>query len=149
MQYNSQYNKKKSHHQTQDSSNLFPNVTLDYIRTHAADADCSIGKFANVSVGADLTLSPKFLDVRSEVIATYALCGFANFSSIGIMLGALTAMAPRRSADLAAVVFRAMITANFACFMTACVAGLLSDVDGAGGGGVSVSNDRNCTLGWT
>ena len=83
---------------------------------------------------------------RSEIIATYALCGFANFSSIGIMLGALTAMAPSRSADLAAVVLRAMITANFACFMTACVAGLLSD---AGEAEMNETDVFNCTLGWT
>ena len=93
-----------------------------------------------------LSLSPDFLDLRSEVIATYALCGFANFSSIGIILGAMTAMAPKRSADLAAIVVRAMITANFACFMNACYAGLLSDVEDAAAG---AADDRNCTLGWT
>ena len=60
---------------------------------------------------------------RTEVIATYALCGFANFGSIGVMLGGLGVMAPNRKADFAKVVLRAMIAANIACFMTACIAG--------------------------
>ena len=57
------------------------------------------------------------------MIATYALCGFANLGSIGVMLGALGAMAPHRKSDLAKVVVRAMIAGNVACFMTACIAG--------------------------
>ncbi|XP_064648425.1 solute carrier family 28 member 3-like isoform X2 [Lineus longissimus] len=67
------------------------------------------------------------LDERSTVIATYALCGFANFGSVGIMVAALTAMAPNRKSDIASwsVAMRAMIAGNVACFMTACIAGLL------------------------
>ena len=57
------------------------------------------------------------------MIATYALCGFANFGSIGVMLGGLGVMAPHRKSDFAKVVLRAMIAANIACFMTACIAG--------------------------
>ena len=60
------------------------------------------------------------------------------------MLGALAAMAPSRSYDLAAVVFRALITANVACFMTACITGLLFDESGGG-----VAGDRNCMVSWT
>lgn len=60
------------------------------------------------------------------VIATYALCGFSNVGSIGIMLGALGAMAPTRKQDLTKVVVRAMICGNVACFLTACIAGKLS-----------------------
>ena len=60
---------------------------------------------------------------RSEVIATYALCGFSNLGSMGVMLGALGAMAPHRKSDLAAIVLRAMIAGNVACFMTGCIAG--------------------------
>lgn len=62
---------------------------------------------------------------RSVVIATYALCGFSNIGSIGIMLGALGAMAPNRKKDITKIVVRAMIAGNVACFMTACIAGLL------------------------
>ena len=60
---------------------------------------------------------------RSEVIATYALCGFSNFGSMGILLGAMTAMAPHRRADLASIILRAMIAGNVASFLTACIAG--------------------------
>ncbi|XP_033762258.1 solute carrier family 28 member 3-like [Pecten maximus] len=62
---------------------------------------------------------------KSEVIATYALCGFSNFGSIGILLGAMGALAPSRRRDLARMVVRAMISGTVACFLTACIAGLL------------------------
>ncbi|XP_048754848.2 solute carrier family 28 member 3-like [Ostrea edulis] len=71
------------------------------------------------------TLVGGVLQDRSVVIATYALCGFSNIGSIGVMLGALGAMAPKRQTALAQVVIRAMIAGNVACFMTACIAGLL------------------------
>ncbi|XP_013390240.1 solute carrier family 28 member 3 [Lingula anatina] len=74
--------------------------------------------------GINKTLIGGVLMERSEVISTYALCGFANFSSIGIMLGAFAAMAPRRKSDCAKVVVRAMIAGNVASFTTACIAGL-------------------------
>lgn len=64
-----------------------------------------------------------FFQDRSVVIATYALCGFSNISSMGIMLGGLGAMAPSRKSDMTKIVFRAMIAGNVACFMTACIAG--------------------------
>ena len=65
------------------------------------------------------------LSARSEVIATYALCGFSNVASIGINLGGFSLMAPDRRNDLAKVVVRAMVSGCCACFMTACVAGVL------------------------
>lgn len=71
------------------------------------------------------TLKNGVLTDRSVVISTYALCGFANIASIGIMLGALGAMAPNQRSALAQVVVRAMIAGTVACFMTACIAGLL------------------------
>lgn len=71
------------------------------------------------------TLVGGIIQDRSMVIATYALCGFSNVSSIGIMLGALGAMAPTRKQDLTKVVVRAMICGNVACFLTACIAGLM------------------------
>ena len=66
---------------------------------------------------------------RTVVIATYALCGFSNIGSIGIMLGALGAMAPSRKRDITKVVVRAMIAGNVACFMTACIAGTFMQFD--------------------
>jgi CNT family concentrative nucleoside transporter len=65
------------------------------------------------------------LDPRSFTIATYALCGFANFSSIGIQIGGIGALAPERRNDLAQLGFRALVAGTFANFMTACIAGLL------------------------
>jgi CNT family concentrative nucleoside transporter len=62
---------------------------------------------------------------RSVVIATYALCGFSNFSSIGIQIGGLAIIAPSRRADLAQLGIRAMIAATLACFQTAAVAGMI------------------------
>ncbi|KAI3388807.1 hypothetical protein SNEBB_002177 [Seison nebaliae] len=60
---------------------------------------------------------------RSVIIATYALCGFANLSSLSIMVGGLAAMAPKRKRALVQLAFRALISGTFACFSTACVAG--------------------------
>ena len=65
------------------------------------------------------------LTERSQTILTYALCGFANFSSIGIQLGGIGGIAPERSGDLAKLGFRAMLGGTLAAFMTACVAGML------------------------
>ena len=62
---------------------------------------------------------------RTEVISTYALCGFANFGSVGIVIGVLVAMAPSRRSDIAQVALRAMLAGNIACFTTACIAGKL------------------------
>ena len=65
------------------------------------------------------------LSQRSVIILTYALCGFANFSSIGIQIGGIGGIAPERRRDLARLGFRAMLGGSLACFMTACVAGIL------------------------
>jgi concentrative nucleoside transporter, CNT family len=62
---------------------------------------------------------------RTQVILTYALCGFANFSSIGIQIGGIGGMAPSRRTDLAELGLRAMLGGTLACFMTACIAGIL------------------------
>lgn len=65
------------------------------------------------------------IGARAEMISTYALCGFANFSSIGIQLGGFGALAPERRNDLAKVALKAMFGGAFASWTTACVAGLL------------------------
>ena len=68
----------------------------------------------------------KFIDQhRTVTILTYALCGFANFASIGIQIGGIGAIAPERRGDLAKLGFRAMLGGTLAAFMTACVAGVL------------------------
>ncbi len=65
------------------------------------------------------------LSERTFTILTYALCGFANFSSIGIQLGGIGGIAPERRSDLARLGFRAMLGGTLAAFMTACIAGVL------------------------
>jgi CNT family concentrative nucleoside transporter len=65
------------------------------------------------------------LDPRSFAIATFALCGFANFSSIGIQIGGIGALAPERKNDLSRLGLRALMAGTLANFMTACIAGLL------------------------
>jgi CNT family concentrative nucleoside transporter len=65
------------------------------------------------------------LSQRAEIIATYALCGFANLSSIAIQIGGIGGIAPERKQDLAKLGLRAMIAGTLACFQTATIAGLL------------------------
>ena len=65
------------------------------------------------------------LDPRSFTIATFALCGFANFSSIGIQIGGIGALAPTRRHDLARLGLRAMFAGTLANFITATIAGFL------------------------
>lgn len=65
------------------------------------------------------------LDPRSFVIVTYALCGFANFSSIAIQIGGIGSLAPTRRGDLARLGLRAMIAGTLANFLTATIAGML------------------------
>lgn len=60
---------------------------------------------------------------RSAVIASYALCGFANFGSLAILLGGMGGMAPERRGDIARLGLRSIVSGSLASFMTACVAG--------------------------
>jgi len=80
--------------------------------------------FAYVSM-AKMQATGELVDERSRIILTYALCGFSNLVSIGIQVGGLGAMAPSRRAELAGLGFRALLGGNLACFMTACIAGML------------------------
>lgn len=66
------------------------------------------------------------LSDRSYLIASYALCGFANISSIGIQIGGIGAMAPERRGDLARLGVKAMIAGSFATFSAACVVAILT-----------------------
>jgi concentrative nucleoside transporter, CNT family len=65
------------------------------------------------------------IDPKSFTIATFALCGFANFSSIGIQIGGIGALAPSRRHDLARLGLRAMLAGTLANFVTATIAGFL------------------------
>lgn len=65
------------------------------------------------------------LSARSTILMTYAMCGFANFGSIGIQIGGISVLAPERRADLANLALRAMVAGTLATFLTACVVGVL------------------------
>ncbi len=65
------------------------------------------------------------LQPRSVTIATFALCGFANFASIGIQIGGIGALVPERRHDLARLGFRAMLAGTLANFTSACIAAML------------------------
>ena len=72
-----------------------------------------------------LTAQKASLDPRSFTIATFALCGFANIGSIGIVIGGLSSLAPTRRHDLATLGFKAMIAGTLANLMSASIVGLL------------------------
>ena len=74
---------------------------------------------------SDLGAKAALLDPRSVTIATFALCGFANFSSIGIQIGGIGALAPNKRDQLAKLGFRAMIAGTMANLMSASIVGLL------------------------
>ena len=73
----------------------------------------------------DLAKIRETLDNKSFVIATFALCGFANLSSIAIQVGGIGALAPTRKSDLARLGLRAVACGSMANFMSACIAGML------------------------
>lgn len=74
--------------------------------------------FDQLGGGLGRSLSP-----RAQALAAYALCGFANFASIGIQIGGIASLAGERRRDLARLAFKAMIGGAFASWMTACIAG--------------------------
>jgi CNT family concentrative nucleoside transporter len=74
---------------------------------------------------ADMIQAKQIQSGRSIVIATYALCGFANFSSIAIQIGGIGGMVPNRRHELSVLGLRAMVAGTLANFMTACVVGVL------------------------
>ena len=69
---------------------------------------------------ADGSLSP-----RSALIASYALCGFANFGSLAILLGGIEALAPERRPEAAALGLRSILAGTLATCLTGCLAGLI------------------------
>ena len=80
---------------------------------------------AYLQLGEMIGTGKETLSPRTVTILTYALCGFANFGSIGIQLGGIGGVAPSRRGDLAKLGLRAMFGGTLAAFMTACIAGIL------------------------
>ena len=71
-------------------------------------------------------LPPSMLGERSRVILTYALCGFANFGSLGILVGGMGAMAPERRAEITALGLRSVLSGTIGTCMSGALAGVLS-----------------------
>lgn len=80
---------------------------------------------AYINLGGMVAASEPVISERSSIIASYALCGFANFASIGIQLGGIGGIAPDRMGDLADLALRAMVAGSIAAFMTGTIAGVL------------------------
>jgi concentrative nucleoside transporter, CNT family len=121
-----------------------------------ATADCGsiaellgIKTFANEFVAYAQLGDPAVhgpLSDRSRIIATYALCGFANFGSIGILIGGIGPLAPERRNDLARLGLRALIAGTFAAFLTACFAGMLVSDGGLLGAAAEVATEAASTV---
>jgi CNT family concentrative nucleoside transporter len=80
---------------------------------------------AYLNLGSIMDQTPELLSERSALIASYALCGFANFASIGIQIGGIGGIAPSRRGDLARLGLSAMVGGALAACMTGTVAGIL------------------------
>ncbi len=94
------------------------------------DEALQMGGFLGMKIGTNEyiafeSLGQANLSERTTAITTFALCGFANFGSIGIQIGGLSVLAPRRRKDLARFGLRAMIGGALASWLTAALAGIL------------------------
>jgi CNT family concentrative nucleoside transporter len=85
---------------------------------------------------ARLASAGAFVEPRSVVILSYALCGFAHVASVAIFVGGMAALVPSRRDELASLGWRALLAATLATLMTACVAGMFTTGEGVllGGG---------------
>jgi CNT family concentrative nucleoside transporter len=86
----------------------------------------------SVSPGTSVADAKAALSDHSILIATYALCGFANFSSIASQIGGIGGLAPERRGDLARFGLRAVLGGTIATLMTATIAGVLLKAGGIG-----------------
>jgi len=80
---------------------------------------------AYLQMSQQFAANPNFLSPRSALITVYALCGFANFASVGIQIGGISTLAPNRRHDLSRIGLLAMVGGAIASFMGACVVGVL------------------------
>ncbi len=80
---------------------------------------------AYLQMGQNYQANPTFLSPRAGLLATYALCGFANFASVGIQIGGISVLAPTRRSDLSRIGLLAMVGGAIATLMGACVVGVL------------------------
>jgi CNT family concentrative nucleoside transporter len=80
---------------------------------------------AYFDMSANLRADPHYLSPRAALLSTYALCGFANFASVGIQIGGISTMAPTRRSDLSRLGLLAMVGGAIASCMGACIVGVL------------------------
>ncbi|MBK7110768.1 MAG: NupC/NupG family nucleoside CNT transporter [Chitinophagales bacterium] len=102
-----------------------PSVDIFYIGQLLGEKTI-INEFVAYGSLGNLKESGLIENEKSIIIATYALCGFSNFSSIGIQIGGIGALAPNQRANLASLGIKALIGGTVACFLTASIAGMLS-----------------------
>nr|XP_039263313.1 sodium/nucleoside cotransporter 1-like [Styela clava] len=98
---------------------IFLNEFIAYEKLSVLIDNKANGTLPRVSDSGDI----QWISDRSEAIITYALCGFANIGSLGIMLGGLGGMCPERQGEMAKIVIRALICGIFVSFLNACTAG--------------------------
>ena len=72
------------------------------------------------------TLPPATFDPRTRLILTYALCGFVNFGSLGIMIGGMGTMVPERRPEIVALGMRSILSGTLATCMSGALAGMLA-----------------------
>ncbi|ORE23315.1 hypothetical protein BCV71DRAFT_240546 [Rhizopus microsporus] len=94
----------------------------------------SVGRLMAIKIWANefvayqemITTYKGLLSVRSQLVATYALCGFANFGSVGMQVGVLSTLAPTRSGDISRLAISALICGSISTWLSASVAGMLN-----------------------
>ncbi|XP_064123244.1 sodium/nucleoside cotransporter 1 isoform X3 [Loxodonta africana] len=113
------------------AGNIFVSQTEAPLLIRPYLADMTLSEVHVVMTGGYATIAGSMLGayisfgIRAEILTTFALCGFANFSSIGIMLGGLTSLVPQRKSDFSQIVLRALFTGACVSLVNACVAGIL------------------------
>jgi CNT family concentrative nucleoside transporter len=102
-------------------------IGIPWAETQAAGALMGVKTVLNEFVAyLDLAALPAgALSERSRLIMTYALCGFANFGSLGIMIGGMGAMAPQRRGEIVALGMKSILAGTLATLMTGAVVGIL------------------------
>lgn len=86
-----------------------------------------INEFVAYESLRDMLQAKSLANEKSIIVATYALCGFSNFSSIAIQVGGISSMAPNQQSNLSKLGLRALLAATLACFMTATIAGTITN----------------------
>ena len=95
-------------------------ASLDRLALPMSEADALIAYLQMSRLPADA------LDPRSRLIMVYAMCGFANFGSVGIMIGGLTVMAPERRSDVISLGMKSIVSGTISTLLMGAVVGLLN-----------------------